>query len=89
MGRSISSSRAVQENSHPSSGLKSSRNNNNNPNSSIASARGRKPVATSTPYGNKVKTQQKHVPQEQQDLPEENTIQQHMEVSLKQRIKIY
>ena len=88
MGRSVSSSRAIQE---KSTSIK------NNPNSSIASARGRKPVATSTPYhGNKyssagsnksnssqVQNQQQiqHQQQQQQQLPEEDTIQQHMEVS--------
>jgi C-terminal processing protease CtpA/Prc len=93
MGRSISSSRAIQENK--SSSIK---NNKNNPNSSIASARGRKPVATSTPYhGNKyssagsnksnssqVQNQQPIQQQQQQQLPEEEEemIQQHMEVVL-------
>ena len=89
MGRSISSSRAVQENNSnmPSSGIKSSSSKNNN-NTSISSARGRKPVATSTPYhGNRhvknQKSQQKPAKVEEPEvLQEEQVIQQHMEVSL-------
>ena len=70
----------------PSSGIKSSSRQNNN-NTSISSARGRKPVATSTPYhGNRhvksQKSQQKPAKVEEPEvLQEEQVIQQHMEVS--------
>lgn len=88
MGRSISSSRA-QEGNLPVSGVKNNSKQQQTANASIASARGRKPVATSTPYhGNnrynnssKRSSQQKQ-PHDAASITEENTVQQQLEVVL-------